>query len=209
MAFLEPVIDQLIDQLIADEHMIPEERFDVLDSLIQQIRKDQKNSKAVRLNFICTHNSRRSQIAQIWAHTAAAAFQIPHVASYSGGTEATSFHPSAIRAMRTVGFKISPVEKHPESPNPHHNVIIGTGLPSLICFSKRFEDAIPPDTPFTAVMTCSEADQNCPLVPGARARIPLTFEDPKKFDGTDQEQEAYLKTVIEIGRELIRVFRNV
>ncbi len=209
MAHMEPVLDQLIDQLVEEENRIPASRLSVLDSLVHAIRSEQKTREAVRLNFICTHNSRRSQMAQIWAHTAAVAFQIPHVKTFSGGTEATAFHPNAVRAMRTLGFRISPSDQQSDNINPRYEVSVGTGLPTLICFSKRFEQAVPSDMPFIAVMTCSDADQNCPLVPGAKSRIPLTYEDPKAFDGTEKEQQEYLNTAVVIGREIIRVFKNL
>ncbi len=209
MAHMEPVLDQLIDQLVEEENRIPAPRLSILDSLVHAIRIEQKTREAVRLNFICTHNSRRSQMAQIWAHTAAVAFQIPHVKAFSGGTEATAFHPNAVRAMRTLGFRISPSDQKPDHINPHYEISVGTGLPALICFSKRFEQALPADMPFIAVMTCSDADQNCPLVPGAKSRIPLTYEDPKVFDGTGKEQQEYLNTAVNIGREITRVFRRL
>lgn len=209
MPYLEAVIDQLIDQLVEEEARIPESRIAILDSLTEHIRRESKSGQSVRLNFICTHNSRRSQMAQIWAHTAATACQIPRIETGSGGMEATAFHPHAIRAMRTLGFRIASFDQQPDSSNPRYEVVIGTGLPPLVCYSKRFEESFPSGTPFAAVMTCSDADQNCPLVPGAQTRIPLTYEDPKHSDGSGREQTAYLKTAIEIGRELVRVFRRV
>ena len=209
MAHLDPVLDQLIDQLTEDADRIPESRLSILDSLTQQIRKQRKGKEPVRLNFICTHNSRRSQMAQIWAHTAAAAYQVPHIETGSGGTEATAFHPNAVRAMRTLGLRITEAEDQPDLANPRYRVSVGTGIPELTCHSKRFEDAFPSGTPFVAVMTCSDADQNCPVVPGAQARIPLTYEDPKVSDGSGNEQQEYLRTAVEIGREILHVFRNI
>jgi len=209
MAHLDPVLDQIIDQLTEDADRIPESRQAILNSLTQQIRKLSKGKKPVRLNFICTHNSRRSQMSQIWAHTAATAYQIPHIETGSGGTEATAFHPNAVRAMRTLGFRIAEAQDQPDPANPRYHVSVGTGIPELTCHSKRFEDAFPSGTPFVAVMTCSDADQNCPVVPGAQARIPLTYEDPKASDGSGNEQKEYLRTAVEIGREILQVFRNI
>ncbi|MEX0681155.1 MAG: protein-tyrosine-phosphatase [Balneolales bacterium] len=209
MPLLNPVLGQLIDQLTEEAPLIPESRRKILDTFAAQIRNEQKLRNPIRLNFICTHNSRRSQIAQIWAHTAAAAFQVPRIETASGGTEATTFHPNAIQALRTLGFHIESDTADLQNENPLYTVSIGSGLPTLTCYSKRFEDCFPPDNPFIAVMTCSDADHNCPFVPGAKSRIPLTFEDPKRFDGTAEEQKEYLKTVLKIGRELVRVFRHI
>ena len=209
MAHLEPVLDQIIDQLSQEEELIAEARLPTINKLTQYIHNKQQSSKKVRLNFICTHNSRRSQIAQIWAHTAAVAYQIPHVETYSGGTEATAFNNWAVRAMNTLGFRIEARQDTGEDQNPAYEVRIGTGLPSLTCYSKKFDEILSPDTPLAAVMTCSDADQNCPLVPGAELRIPLTFDDPKQFDGSGREQKEYLKTALQIGREIIYAFRQV
>lgn len=208
MASFHPVLSELIDQLVEEQHQIIDSRFVILENLASSIRNELQKQKKVRLNFICTHNSRRSQIAQIWAHTAAAAFQLPGVETLSGGTEATAFNPNAVRAMRTLGLKVEPADPGYSNDNPRYNVDIGPGLPGLTCYSKRYEEAISGD-PFIAVMTCSDADRNCPVVPGAIARIPLTYEDPKASDGTDGQQKAYLKTAVEIGREIMWVFQRV
>ena len=209
MAHLDPVLDQLIDQLTEDADRIPASRLAILASLTDHIRKHLKGREPVRLNFICTHNSRRSQMSQIWAHAAAVAYQIPRLETGSGGTEATAFHPNAVRAMQTLGFRMSPEETGENPENPRYRISVGTGTPDLVCYSKRFEDAFPAGTAFVAVMTCSDADQNCPVVPGALARIPLTFEDPKASDGSGKEQQEYLRTAVEIGREILHVFRHI
>jgi arsenate reductase (thioredoxin) len=209
MPHIDPVLDLLIDQLLEDSGRIPDERLRILDSLSGHIRNQLKGKDPVRLNFICTHNSRRSQISQIWAHTAATAFQIPRIETGSGGTEATAFHPNAVRAMRTLGFRIAQPAPHENPENPLYHVSMGTGTPDLVCRSKRFEEAFPNAATFLAVMTCSDADQNCPVVPGALARIPLTYEDPKSSDGSGREQQEYLKTAVEIGREILHAFRKV
>lgn len=209
MAHLDPILDQLIDQLTEDADRIPESRLAILTSLTDQIRNQRKGKEPVRLNFICTHNSRRSQMAQIWAHAAAVAYQVPRLETGSGGTEATAFHPNAVRAMQTLGFRITPAEAGENPDNLRYHVSVGSGTPDLVCYSKCFEDAFPSGTPFVAVMTCSDADQNCPVVPGAQARIPLTYEDPKAFDGSGNEQQEYLRTAVEIGREILHVFRQV
>lgn len=209
MSYPNPVLNELINVLIDEENLISDSRKSILNDLAKHIKLDLKSGEPARLNFICTHNSRRSQIAQIWSHTATTIYQIPRIESYSGGTEVTKFHPNAIRAMRTLGFSLSQIGDQHETSNPHYEVLLGTGLASLCCYSKRYEDAVPDGKSFTAVMTCSDADQSCPIVPGAKARFPLTYEDPKKFDGTAMEQKNYLKTALEIGREIIYTFRII
>ncbi|MBP3191457.1 protein-tyrosine-phosphatase [Natronogracilivirga saccharolytica] len=209
MSRIYPVIDQLIDQFLEEEDHIPQSRQHIIEDLVKNIRDVQKSKEPVRLNFICTHNSRRSQMAQIWAHALAHSFQIPSVECYSGGTEVTAFHPNAIRAMKTLGFQITPETPSSNGPNPRWHVSAGSNLTELVCYSKKIEDSIDQSLPFIAVMTCSDADQNCPVVPGAQSRAAFTFEDPKSTDGTDKEQQAYLKTAVGIGRELTSVFKSL
>src|SRR5690606_38168376 len=57
------------------------------------IQNKLRNGEGVSLNFICTHNSRRSQLSQVWAQTAAFYFGIDRISALSGGMETTAFHP--------------------------------------------------------------------------------------------------------------------
>jgi arsenate reductase (thioredoxin) len=79
----------------------------------------------------------------------------------------------------------------------------------LIAYSKVYSDPFNPSVGYAAVMTCSHADENCPLVIGAETRISLPFNDPKDFDGTPQEIEKYHERVLEIGREICFAFSQV
>ena len=51
-------------------------------------------------------------------------------------------------------------------------------------------------------MTCSDADENCPFIPGAEMRLPLTYEDPKEADDKPEERAVYDERVRQIGREI-------
>ena len=66
-----------------------------------------------------------------------------------------------------------------------------------------------PEKDFAAVMTCSHADEHCPFIPGATARIALTYDDPKDFDDTPLESEKYRERVMQIGREILYAFSQV
>ncbi|MDI6401459.1 protein-tyrosine-phosphatase [Balneolaceae bacterium ANBcel3] len=206
MARMTPVIDQLIDQLLEEKHLIAPSRIEILDTMAEYIRKRSKSKRNTNLVYICTHNSRRSQIAQIWSHTASVAFQFHGCTSLSGGTEVTAFFPSAIQAMKTLGFSIE--SSSGSSPNPVYDVHVGEQTPSISCYSKKYEDAVKSIDDFAAIMTCSDADVHCPVIPGAEKRIPLTYNDPKHFDETDQQKSAYLKTAVHIGREILYVFNK-
>jgi arsenate reductase len=163
-----------------------------------------KQGEEIRLNFICTHNSRRSQFSQIWAQTAAAYYGI-EAFCYSGGVEVTEFNPRAVAAIQRDGFKV--VQK--EGENPVYFVFYSEEEEPIVAFSKVYDDAINAPKDFAAAMTCDHADENCPVIPGAERRFPLRFEDPKSFDGTVQEEEMYTQRSHQIGAELFFLFEKV
>jgi arsenate reductase len=179
-------------------------RLPVMASLVDYILSKIRNGEEVRLNFICTHNSRRSQFSQIWAQTAADYYGI-EAFCYSGGVEVTAFNERAVAAIRRDGFKV--IQKGAE--NPVYFVFPGENSEPIVTFSKTYDDPINAQSGFAAVMTCDHADENCPFIPGAEARIPLRFEDPKAFDGTELEEKMYSERSHQIGAELFLVFRRV
>jgi arsenate reductase (thioredoxin) len=194
-----------IEKLTAQFENISSGRKQVLTQLSNSIKEKRVFKKPVQLNFICTHNSRRSHIAQIWAQTATYHYGIENVNCYSGGTEATAVSPNVISALRNAGFRISVAK---EGANPTYNIQVSDNH-SINVFSKHFNDPANPSNDFVAVMVCSDADKNCPLVPGASERIAITYNDPKASDGTPNESAAYQQTVDEIGREMLFVFSMI
>lgn len=195
-----------VDQLTSEFDRIPPERRKLLKELSDFIEEKLKAHQEISLNFICTHNSRRSHIAQIWAQTAAHYFNIPNVKCFSGGTEATAFNPRAVKAMQDVGFNIFKIK---EGANPRYEARFSPEAPPIIAFSKKYDNPFNPDRDFAAIMTCSHADDNCPMVLGASKRIAITYDDPKDFDSTSQEVEKYAERVQEIGREMLFVFSRI
>ena len=129
---------------------------------------------------------------------AAAYFGLHDIAPFSGGTEATAFHPRAVAALKRAGFQID----HADGDNPRYRVAFSDDAPPVQTYSKTFDDAANPRQGFAAIMTCAEADAGCPLVPGAEFRLALTYDDPKEADGTPQEAARYDERVRQIGREL-------
>jgi len=182
---------------------ISEERRKVLKDLAQFVEMKVKGGEKAELIFICTHNSRRSHISQIWAQTAANYYAVPNVIAYSGGTEATAFNPRAVKAMEEAGFKI---RKTTESTNPVYEVRFSDHATAIKAFSKKYDGDGNPQSGFGAIMTCSHADQNCPVVGGATVRITTPYDDPKDFDNTAQEAEKYTERVHQIGREILYAF---
>ena len=200
-----PAIERTIDKLINEFSQISDERKSAISHLVIFLMETTRADKKILLNFICTHNSRRSHISQIWAQTAAHYYGINNVETFSGGTEATAFNPRAVTAMKQAGFDITAIK---DGENPVYKVKFSNDAPALTVFSKKYDDDFSPKTGFAAVMTCSHAENNCPFIPGAK-RIALTFDDPKQFDGTLQESAKYSERVHDIGREILYAFSQV
>ena len=184
---------------------IPDERRSALRPLIDFIRLKHSEDKHIRINFICTHNSRRSHLSQVWAQAMAGYFTIDKVSCYSGGTEATALFPMVTETLQKQGFR---VQKLSSGDNPVYAIKYTENEPPVIGFSKKMEDAFNPRSEFAAVMTCGSANEACPFVPGAEQRIPITFEDPKAFDGTPQQAEKYRERSLQIATELKYVFSH-
>lgn len=177
---------------------IPSTRKEILLEIARYVHTEIKNSETVKLNFICTHNSRRSHFAQIWVATAAMYLDMDNIETYSGGTEATAFNPRAVAALERAGFKI----ENPGGENPEYKIYPDKKTEPFICFSKTYDNPVNPSKDFAAVMTCSEADVNCPYIPGAKFRASLPYRDPKESDGTDQESQIYDNRCRQIAVEM-------
>ena len=187
-----------------DYNSLDPQRQIILDPLIDFIRHHFGQSNKVTLNFICTHNSRRSQFAQIWAQTASAYFAVP-VVCHSGGVEVTEFNDRAVNAIKQAGF----VTAKQGNENPHYQVRFDENSEPVEMYSKLFDSVQPSARKYAAVMTCDHADQNCPIIPSALARIPVLYEDPKRFDGTSRESEAYAERCKQIASEMFYVFSKI
>lgn len=185
---------------------ISEERKEVLQPLIDFIQSKSVHEEPIRINFICTHNSRRSHLSQVWAQAAAAYYQIKNVFCYSGGTEATALFPMAAKALENTGFKVMALSK---GENPVYAIKYDDNAHPVIGFSKKYDDAFNPNSSFAAILTCSQADEGCPFVAGAEKRIPITFDDPKVFDGTPQQEAKYNERSLQIATEMGYVFSRI
>ena len=119
-----------------------------------------------RVLFLCTHNSARSQMAEgLLRHLGGDRYE-----AFSAGTEATRVRPLAIRAMAELGVDIS-----------------GQGSKTLTRYVGE---------PFAAVITvCDDANESCPVFPGAARRLHWSFPDPSKATGTEDEQLAAYRRV--------------
>lgn len=201
---MNPKLSVYLEKVL--QQKISEERKVVLKSLTDYIQQKTGENKEVRLNFICTHNSRRSHLSQIWAQVAAHYYEIPNVQCYSGGTEVTELFQKIAETLSDAGFE---VWKLSETKNPVYAIKFDENTLPLIGFSKKYDDPFNPERGFAAVMTCSSADEGCPFIPGAEKRVPLTFEDPKVSDNTPQQTDVYEKRSLEIASEMFYVFSQI
>jgi hypothetical protein len=180
-------------------------RIQQLEPLSLYIFNKISQGEAAALNFICTHNSRRSHLGQIWLQMAAAYYDIALVVAYSGGTEETAFNPRAVAALQRAGFAV----EAGTGENPRYKISSSLGNLHLVSFSKKYDHVENPKKEFCAVMTCSEADEACPVIFGANLRIKLLYEDPKSADGTDHERTAYDARCFQIATEMFYVMKQV
>lgn len=189
-----------------DVSTILRERIKTLAPLIEFVQQKVKANQEIRINFICTHNSRRSHMSQVWAQTMAYRFKIKNVFCYSGGTESTALFPMAAETLKNSGFQVKTISG---GNNPVYSIKYSDIEHPVIGFSKKMDDDFNPKSGFAAVMTCDQADAGCPFVPGAEKRIPITFEDPKAFDNTPQQAEKYSERSLQIATELFYVFSQI
>lgn len=185
---------------------IDSDRKEILEPLITFIQQKVNEGKEINLNFICTHNSRRSHLAQVWAQAAASFFIIPKVHCYSGGTEETALFPKIAETLAMQGFTVFSIA---DTKNPVYAIKYSDSCLPVIGFSKKYDSPFNPVLGFAAIMTCSQADGGCPFIPGAEKRIPITFEDPKISDNTPQQTMVYREKSLQIAEEMFYVFSKI
>lgn len=191
---------------IIDVQNVSEERKITLQPLIDYIQQKANRGVEINLNFICTHNSRRSHLAQVWAQVASAYFNIPNVHCYSGGTEETALFPKVAETLIHQGFTIFKIT---ETDNPVYAIKYSDNALPIIGFSKKYDSPFNPASAFVAIMTCSQADGGCPFIAGAEKRIPITFEDPKISDGSPEQSQIYAERSLQIATEMFYVFSMI
>ena len=201
---LFPEIEKFIKEL--NTASISQERKVILQPLIEFIQEKVTHNKEIRLNFICTHNSRRSHLSQIWAQTIAYYFGLRTVFAYSGGTENTAVYPMVLTILEKKGFAINAIS---EGQNPVYSIKYANNEHPIIAFSKKLDAEFNPKSEFAAIMTCNQADGGCPFIFGAEKRIPVTYDDPKAFDNTAFQLEKYDERSTQIATELMFVFSEI
>jgi len=204
--YLLPPLKRTILQLVKEFDTIPAERIKLLRELASFVTYKINEGDAVKLLFVCTHNSRRSHISQVWAKAASYFYGVDNVQCYSAGTESTAFNVRAVQALRNAGFGIVKIK---EGENPLYSVMYAEEIAPLKIFSKRLDHPENPKEDFAAIMTCTHADENCPVISGASLRLSLPYHDPKDFDDTPEQDQKYAERVHQIGREMLYVFSQI
>lgn len=194
------------DNLTKEFGNIPRQRKELLEKIADYIKNKQAANKPVNLVYICTHNSRRSHYGQVWAKVASVYFNLKNINTFSGGTEATAFNINAINALKRVGFDIKPINVEK---NSIYHVSFDENEKPVVCFSKVYDDPANPQNEFAAIMTCSDAEENCPFIPGVELRIGTTYDDPKAFDNTPLQDAKYDERCKQIALETLYVFSKV
>ncbi|MFY0643746.1 MAG: protein-tyrosine-phosphatase [Bacteroidia bacterium] len=197
MEILNPSLLQTISELESELDLIDVARKLELEKLASNLRV----TGLQKLIFVCTHNSRRSQLAEIWVNQLSQIWQMD-LQAFSAGSESTAFNNRMVKALRDTGFNIGLVE---DGDNPIYQL----NELSHLYYSKSIGHEQLPKEEFAAVMVCSDADKNCPIIPGVDHRVAIKYEDPKAFDGTELETKAYADKVREIGREMIFLLRKL
>ena len=198
---LYPDIESYVSKREQEFEQISDERKSELQQLAVYVAQRIAKGQDAKLTFVCTHNSRRSHLTQIWTQIAAAHYGVNHVQTFSGGTEVTACNPRTVAALKRSGLRFS--IKQESSSNPHYAVAFSDMEPPLVCFSKVFNRAPNPSSNYCAVMTCSHADKNCPVAIGCDLRLAIRYEDPKVSDDTPQEAATYDERCAQIAREML------
>lgn len=202
---LYPALNNKLDSINNQEWQFSEERTRAILALANYISGKYLAGQTPNLNFICTHNSRRSHLGQFWGKAIPCYLNLPQSNTFSGGTEITACHPNTLSALERVGAIIT----CGQGTNPVSNVWLGNNIRPIKCWSKQYDDAANPGNSFAAILTCSSADEACPFIPGAEARISMPFTDPKYADNSPEEQTAYDQTSEQIAATLLEVFKQV
>lgn len=203
---LYPVLSENCRRLSAKADSIPESRKNTLQELANYIARKVNARDLVSLVFVCTHNSRRSVLGQAWALAAARFYGFNNLQTFSGGTEVSAVYPQILAQLQEAGYSVYLKE---EGTNPIYHLRTGNDEPEIPLFSKVYNHGTNPTTAFAAIMTCSEADGNCPFIPGAEARFSCPYEDPKQSDGSPDQTRIYRERSEQIAREMLFVFSMV
>ncbi len=183
-----------------------------IEQLADWIAKNWQPDGQLHVLATCSGNSRRSILSATMGNLAAAYYGFDNVRFHSGGTTPSAFNKRTIATLKEIGFQIEPTGEEamrgdPKTPNAIFRVLWGKGLEAKE-FSKSFKDPSNPSSGFAAIMVCTEADAECPVVPGASLRVAMTFVDPKLYDDGPFERGKYAERRDDVGRTFLAVMAS-
>ena len=213
---LYPQLAAHLDELTTSFDRIDAAHLKAGEQLADWLAARYEIGKELPLVFVCTGNSRRSILGATMANAAAAYWGLPEIRGYSGGTEPSAFNNRSVAALQAIGIEIEPTGKEAtrgagQEPNPIYAVRWGetadAAQPAMetLEFSKHYSDFSNPKSGFAALMVCTHADQNCPIVEGASRRISMPYLDPKAYDGSEYEAAKYAERRDDMGRLMLAV----
>lgn len=196
-----------INKLEDQTYLISALRKEELDNLAELIVSEYDDYGEVDVIVICTENSLRSQLGQLWIQSIAQNYNLDFLSVYSGGTEVTSFNANMVKALSKYGFTI---DKLNDIENPGYLISQSEDDKSTdVMFSKLYDDELNPEYDFIALIICEQADKNCPVIEESSHRLFMPYENVKVFDNTDQQLVKYNEKIEEIGREMIYMIKKV
>ena len=141
---------------------------------------DMADKQKLKILFLCTGNSCRSQMAEGWARP----LKSDQIEPFSAGIETHGLNPNAVQVMKEAGVDIS-----------HHQ--------------SKHVDALK-EIPFDFVITvCGHANENCPIFPRKAKVVHVGFDDPPKLARNSASQEEalghYRRVRDEIGHFIERL----
>lgn len=203
---LLPALRPYVQEVASELSAVSAERKAVLHEIAATIAAGLQRGDEANVTFICTHNSRRSHMSQIWLQTAATYYGLDKVHAWSGGTDVTACNCRTVTALRRVGFEIKDAT---QGDNPLYLVRYAEDRPPIRAYSKLYNADPNPQRDFIALMTCSAADKSCPAIEGALARFAIHYADPRLCDDTPTETTAYNERCREIAREMFSIMAEV
>ena len=183
-------------------HSRKKELLKLIDYINNKINLDRE----ININFICTHNSRRSIFSQIWAKVFSDYYGLQKVKTFSGGTESTFVSQNVIKTLSSYGFIVNKLD---QKKNSNYEITYSSNTNKILIFSKKYDEILNPKKNFVAVMTCLSAIENCPFISGSEKTISISYDDPKKYDNLNEPIKMYLNVSNQIAIDMNFVFSNL
>ena len=187
---MEPVFNKFFSRI--DSFNPNQKRKKRLDNIASVINENLNKTRSIV--FLCTHNSRRSQICEVWGKVFAEIYR-KKININSAGAFKTVVHSQVYESIVKCGLVVDNKKE------------IFFDKKKFKLNSKTIDSLTMKN--FIAVMTCSNAEKSCPNDPRSIRNIKMFFNDPRIYDETDKMSREYLNTTIYIAEELNYIFKNI